>query len=97
MFMINCRRGDVVLVLFPDSNLQTAKLRPALVVQNDNLASGLPHVIVAMITSNMLRLGPPSRVFVPLASDLAKRSGLLLDSVVMTDNLSQSISRNLLV
>lgn len=51
--MINCRRGDVVLVLFPDSNLRTAKLRPALVVQNDNLASGL-----------------------------------LLDSIVMTDNLA---------
>jgi mRNA-degrading endonuclease toxin of MazEF toxin-antitoxin module len=26
-------RGDVVLVLFPDSNLRTAKRRPALVVQ----------------------------------------------------------------
>ena len=27
--------GDVVLVLFPDSNLQTAKRRPALIVQAD--------------------------------------------------------------
>ncbi len=33
------RRGDVILVLFPDSNLLTAKLRPALIVQADNLAT----------------------------------------------------------
>ena len=30
-------RGDVVLVLYPDSNLRTAKRRPALVVQDDTL------------------------------------------------------------
>lgn len=30
-------RGDVVLVLFPDSNLLTAKRRPALVVQADSV------------------------------------------------------------
>ena len=33
------KRGDVILVLFPDSNLLTAKLRPALIVQADNLAT----------------------------------------------------------
>jgi mRNA-degrading endonuclease toxin of MazEF toxin-antitoxin module len=31
------KRGDVVLALFPDSNLRTAKPRPVLVVQADNL------------------------------------------------------------
>jgi len=46
------KRGDVVLALFPDSNLRTAKPRPGLVVQADSLATGLPQVIVAMITSN---------------------------------------------
>ena len=56
------KRGDVVLVLFPDSNLRTAKRRPALVVQADNLATGLPQTIIAMITSNMARADYPSRV-----------------------------------
>jgi mRNA-degrading endonuclease toxin of MazEF toxin-antitoxin module len=37
------KRGDVVLVLFPDSNLRTPKRRPALVIQADNLATGLPQ------------------------------------------------------
>jgi mRNA interferase MazF len=85
---MNCRRGDIVLVLFPDSNLRTSKRRPALVVQSDQLGTDLPQTIVAMITSNMARAGHPSRVTVWGASESAKRSGLLMDSVIMTDNLA---------
>jgi mRNA-degrading endonuclease toxin of MazEF toxin-antitoxin module len=48
---LSYKRGDIVLVLFPHSNLRTAKPRPALVVQADDLQTGLPQVIVAMITS----------------------------------------------
>jgi mRNA interferase MazF len=61
-------QGDVVLVLYPDSNLRTAKRRPALVVQADELQTGLPQRIVAMITSNMDRAGHGSRVRVPQSS-----------------------------
>jgi mRNA interferase MazF len=85
---MNCRRGDIVLVLFPDSNLRTAKRRPALVIQADQLAADLPQTIVAMITSNMLRAGRPSRVIVRIDSESGRRSGLLMDSVIMTDNLA---------
>src|ERR1019366_7887049 len=66
----------------------TSKLRPALVVQADQLDSGLPQTIVAMITSNMARAGPPSRVVVRVASEGGEGSGLLMDSVIMTDNLA---------
>ncbi|WP_219904337.1 type II toxin-antitoxin system PemK/MazF family toxin [Stenomitos frigidus] len=82
------KRGDVVLVLFPNSNLTTAKTRPAVIVQADNLRTGLPQVIVAMITSRMFRAGHPSRVTILLDSLEGKQSGLLTDSVVMTDNLA---------
>ena len=82
------RRGDVVLVLFPNSDLRTAKRRPALVLQRDDLASGLRQSIVAMISSNPARAGHPSRVAVPLASSDGRNSGLRLDSWVMTDNLA---------
>jgi mRNA interferase MazF len=82
------RRGDVVLVLFPNSDLRTAKRRPALVLQRDNLGSGLPQTIVAMISSNLTRRGHPSRVFVGLASAEGKAAGLRLDSVIMTDNIA---------
>lgn len=82
------KRGDVVLVLFPNSNLQTAKTRPALVVQADGLQTGLSQVIVAMITSRMFRANHSSRVPVLLSAPEARHSGLLTDSVVMTDNLA---------
>ncbi len=85
---MTCHRGDVVLVLFPDSNLRTAKRRPALVVQADQLGAGLPQTIVAMITSNMARAGHPSRVTVKFGSKSAKQAGLLTDSVIMADNLA---------
>ncbi len=81
-------RGDVVLVLFPDSNLRTAKRRPAIVVQADGLNTGLSQTIVAMITSNMGRAGHLSRVSVSRASSQGQQMGLLADSVVMTDNLA---------
>ncbi|KYC41162.1 transcriptional regulator [Scytonema hofmannii PCC 7110] len=82
------KRGDVILVLFPNSDLVTAKTRPALIVQADNLQTGLSQVIVAMITSQMFRVGHPSRVTVLLNSSEGQKSGLLTDSVVMTDNLT---------
>ena len=82
------KRGDVVLVLFPNSDLRTAKTRPALVVQADHLQTGLPQVIVAMITSRFFRANHPSRVSISLSSPVGQASGLLTDSVVMADNLA---------
>jgi len=84
----NFKRGDVVLVLFPNSDLTTAKTRPAIIVQADNLQTGLPQIIVAMITSQMFRAGHPSRVSILRNSPEGKQSGLLVDSVIMTDNLA---------
>ena len=84
----SCKRGDVVLVLFPHTDLRTAKLRPALVVQADNLDTALPQLIVAMITSRLFRAGHPSRVTVQIDTPEGQKSGLLTDSVVMTDNLA---------
>lgn len=86
--MTNYKRGDVVLVLFPNSDLQTYKKRPALVTQADNLQTGIPQVIVALITSNLTRSGHPSRITIPLNSPDGKQSGLQTDSVIATDNLA---------
>ncbi|HEV2883626.1 MAG TPA: type II toxin-antitoxin system PemK/MazF family toxin [Pyrinomonadaceae bacterium] len=86
--MTHCKRGEIVLVLYPDSNLRTAKRRPALVIQADNLNTGLRQTIVAMITSNMSRADHVSRVRLLLDSPAGQKSGILMDSVVMTDNLA---------
>lgn len=69
-------RGDVVLVIYPDSNLMTAKRRPALVVQADALGAGLPQIIVAMVSSNMSRAGHPSRVTIVHSSAEGAQMGL---------------------
>jgi mRNA interferase MazF len=81
-------RGSVVLVLFPDSNLRTAKRRPAIVVQRDNLQTGLAQLILAMISSNPARTGHPSRMFVAQSSAEGQQMGLRTDSIIMTDNLA---------
>src|SRR5262245_25456836 len=73
-------------ILTPD--LRTAKTRPALIVQADNLQTGLSQVIVAMITSRRFRANHPSRVIVEVSTPIGQRTGLLTDSVVMTDNLA---------
>jgi mRNA interferase MazF len=81
-------RGDVVLVLYPDSNLRTAKRRPAIVVQADNLQTGLAQIVTAMISSNPARAGHPSRVSILQSSAEGQQMGLRTDSIVMTDNLA---------
>lgn len=82
------KRGDVILVLFPHSDLRTTKPRPALIVQANNLQTGLPQVIVVMITGRLFRAGHPSRVTILRSTPEGQQSGLLTDSVVMTDNLA---------
>ncbi len=85
--MISIKRGAVVRVLFPNSDLVTSKRRPALVVQRDELNSGISQVMLAMITSNLNRGGHPSRVEILLETETGMASGLRLDSVIMADNI----------
>ena len=81
-------RGDVVLVLFPHSDLRMASRRPALVVQDGDIGSGLPQTIIAMITSNMSRCGHASRIEIMQSSPEGAQMGLRTDSVIMADNLA---------
>jgi mRNA interferase MazF len=50
--------------------------------------TGLPQVVVVMITSRLFRANYPSRVVVRVSTPGGQQSGLLTDSVVMTDNLA---------
>ncbi|MGD1102195.1 MAG: type II toxin-antitoxin system PemK/MazF family toxin [Terriglobia bacterium] len=85
---MSLKRGDFALVYFPHSDLRTVKLRPVLVVQAEELNTGLPQVVVAMVSSNLARAGHPRRVTVLLKDPLAPETGLKSDSVIMTDNLA---------
>ena len=85
------KRGDIVLVPFPNSDLTTTKMRPALIVQFDNIDTELHQVVIAMISSNLGRIGRSSRVSVPSNSE----TGLLFESVVMADNLATILTRQI--
>lgn len=49
----SCKRGDVVLVPFPFTDLSTTKQRPALVVSPDVWNASQPDVVLVAITSQM--------------------------------------------
>jgi len=91
---MNYRRGHVILVRYPNSDLKTYKKRPALVIQSDSVDTDLNQKIVAMITSNIHRTGA-TRVFIKKESQLAKQMGLLGDSVVVADNLATIFEREI--
>jgi mRNA interferase MazF len=85
---MNPNRGDLALVYFPHSDLTTIKLRPVLVVQADDLGTGVGQLIFAMVSSNLTRAGHQSRITIRLASAISRGTGLKTDSVIMTDNLA---------
>lgn len=51
--MTTYKRGEVVLVSFPFSDLSAVKQRPALVVTSDQLNAGRPDVLLMAITSQI--------------------------------------------
>ena len=80
---------DVVLVPFPDTGGFSSQIRPALVVQNDGLNTGIAQVIVAAITSNTDRAtGTAYRIALDVNASEGKQVGVLTDSVVLLDNLA---------
>jgi mRNA interferase MazF len=89
------RRGDVVLSLFPNSDMTSHKKCPVLIVQSDDIERGGDQKLVALITSNLKRTGP-TRVPITCQSELGQSMGLQMDSVVMTDNLA-TIKENLFI
>ena len=52
------KRGDIVLVLFPFTDLSSSKRRPALVVSPDAFNDGMQDVVLAAITSQVDGDGP---------------------------------------
>ena len=88
MTMTTYKQGDIILVWFPDSNLMTAKKRPAVVLKSNNLQTGLGQLIIGMITSNLIRKGHKSRIFVDIHTEIGQQTGLLSDSIIMTDNIA---------
>jgi mRNA interferase MazF len=82
------KRGDVLLVRYPFSSGTGAKVRPALVVQNDQNNRRLTNVIVAAITTTTHRSGRATQLLIDATGAVGRHAGLLRDSVVTCENLA---------
>jgi mRNA interferase MazF len=87
--MTGYKRGDVVLLPFPFTDLSTLKQRPALVLSSDKFNLSNPDIVVAAITSQIPKGTTPSD-FVLSASDikacgLPKASLIKLGKIVTLD------------
>lgn len=86
---MNIRRGAVVLVDFPFSDRTGSRVRPALVVQADDLNRTLNATMLAMITSSSRRVvGHPSQLLIEATHPEFPQSGLRTDSLIQCNQLS---------
>ena len=77
-------RGDVVLVDYPFTT-GGAKVRPALVVQNDRDNARMTNTIVAQISGNTARVNEATQHLIELAAEPG--CGLARDSALIATNL----------
>ncbi len=82
------QRGEVVIVRFPFASGTGAKVRPALVVQNNRNNARLTNVILVAITTTTYRSNEPTQLLVDVSTPAGRQSGLLKDSVVSCENLA---------
>lgn len=80
------RRGDVVLVKFPHSNLTTYSKRPALIVQDENVHTEHDQWIILQITTQPWT--GATRVPVSSRSRDGMAMGIISDSVIVADNIA---------
>jgi mRNA interferase MazF len=82
---------DIVLLSFPFSDLKTQKVRPAIIISNDNYNQKFEDVIAIPMTSNL-----DVRDYTILISNKDLESGnLIKDSKAKVDKIF-SVSKNLI-
>jgi len=88
MSIARVSRGDVVLIPIAFVSGKGAKVRPAVVVQNDDLNSRLRSTIVAIITSTIARAHQePTQLFIDISAPGGSETGLLHNSSVKCEHL----------
>jgi mRNA interferase MazF len=85
---LQLKRGDVLLLPIAFVSGPGTKVRPAVVVQNDNLNRRLNSIVVAIITSTNVRSqSEPTQLFIDLATSEGQQTGLLHNSTVKCEHL----------
>jgi mRNA-degrading endonuclease toxin of MazEF toxin-antitoxin module len=88
------KRGDVILCHFPHTGTVPAKIRPALVVQNNYYNQRIANLLVAAITSNLVNVSDPSHYLIDISVPAGMQSGLNRNSLVSCINLAVIPPRN---
>lgn len=81
------RRGDVVIVEIPFTDVAGAKKRPSVVVQSDTYNQTIRKTVVAIFTGNLRRRGDPSHLYVDPGAPEGMSSGLTGPSLASCYNL----------
>jgi len=89
-------RGDVVIVDFPFTDAAKSKVRPALVVQNDQDNRRIRKTVVAMIAGNLQRRNDPCHLFIDPSDPNGASSGLHFPSLVSCNNLFTAEQANII-
>lgn len=82
-------RGDIVIVDFPFSDGSGSRIRPALIVQADDLNRTLNATVLAMITTSQSRnVGHPCQLVIDSQHPDYAASGLRTDSLIQGNVLA---------
>lgn len=81
-------RGDVVLADFPFQDMNSSKIRPAVVVQNDSDNESSANTILAMVTGNVRDANHPAAVYIDPFDGDGIGSGLRGPSLIKCTNLA---------
>jgi mRNA interferase MazF len=81
------RRGDVVIVDVPFTDVAGSKARPAIVVQNDRDNQRLRKTVIITITGNLKRRGDPSHFVIDPGTPEGASAGIHGPSVASCNNL----------
>lgn len=80
-------RGDVVILDAPFMTHPGSKLRPMLVIQNDQNNERMENTILATITTNLRRSDRATQVLIDPQNPDGESSGLISKSVVSCENI----------
>jgi mRNA interferase MazF len=89
-------RGDIVLLQAPFASRMGSKMRPMLVVQNDQNNARMANTILVFITSNLSRATEPTQILIDIATPEGQRSGLKQTSVVSCENILTVVQADIL-
>ena len=80
------KRGKIILVPFPFTDLTSQKIRPALILSEPGRVTG--NVIVAFITSKIPKLEPRGSVVVKEKTPGFGQTGLKVPSLIRCDKIA---------